>query len=117
MHNYSVASHRHNVQTLLQLCRAKRACACSYAVFLDMGLAFKPKEMVKSGGVPFVFDKSKPSRIGLVRRPIDGVWPDSASKGTLLAQQALRFKVSSIAQPASLLHVQSKWGRNGSFAQ
>ena len=48
-----------------------------------MGLAFNPKEMVKSGGLPFKFDDTKPSRIGLVQRPVDGVWPDGAGEGAL----------------------------------
>jgi Retinal pigment epithelial membrane protein len=53
----------------------------NYAVFLDMGLAFNPKVMVKEGGIPFKFDYSKKSRIGLVRKPRGGVykWPEGAT--------------------------------------
>jgi carotenoid cleavage dioxygenase-like enzyme len=40
----------------------------NYAIFIDSALIFDPKNMVRSGGMPFVTDKSRPSRIGLVRK-------------------------------------------------
>jgi Retinal pigment epithelial membrane protein len=37
--------------------------------------------MVKEGGLPFKMDRSRPSRIGLVRKPSGGVykWPEAAA--------------------------------------
>lgn len=48
----------------------------NYAIFLDTALVFDPKNMVKTGGMPFVTDKALPSRIGLVRKsePEKGVF-------------------------------------------
>lgn len=40
----------------------------SYAVFIDHALVFDPKAMVRNNSLPFVMDKSRSSRIGLLRR-------------------------------------------------
>jgi carotenoid cleavage dioxygenase len=40
----------------------------AYFVFLDMPLCFEPERIVKNGTLPFHFDKSRPSRFGLMPR-------------------------------------------------
>eukprot|EP00899_Mesostigma_viride_P017268 jgi/Mesvir1/25542/Mv01786-RA.4 len=39
-----------------------------FAIFMDLPLLFDGKVMVKEGKLPFVFDKSRPSRFGLLPR-------------------------------------------------
>lgn len=44
------------------------ALTSNYAIFLYMPLFFRPKEMVKGEGFPFVFDPTKPSMFALLPR-------------------------------------------------
>eukprot|EP00892_Ulva_mutabilis_P001430 jgi/Ulvmu1/11288/UM074_0003.1 len=59
---------------------------------MDHALVFDPETMVRSGGLPFVMDKSRPSRIGLLRRAA----PDAA---------AVWFDV----EPFSCFHTATAW--------
>lgn len=40
----------------------------TYAVFMDHALVFDPQAMVREGSLPFAVDRSRESRIGLLRR-------------------------------------------------
>ncbi|GAB4814752.1 hypothetical protein N2152v2_001798 [Parachlorella kessleri] len=39
-----------------------------YAIFMDCPLVLKPERMVKEGKLPFIFDKSRPARFGVLPR-------------------------------------------------
>jgi Retinal pigment epithelial membrane protein len=54
------------------------ATSRNFAIFLDAGLAFNPKAMVREGGLPFTMDTSRPSRIGLVKKPRNGEFEHAA---------------------------------------
>jgi carotenoid cleavage dioxygenase-like enzyme len=44
------------------------AITANYAVFMDHALVFEPQEMVKRNTLPFIFDRKRPCRIGLLKR-------------------------------------------------
>ena len=48
------------------------ACTASYAVFWDLPLLFDPKVMVTEDRLPFVFDKARGARFGLLQRRAEG---------------------------------------------
>ena len=51
-------------------CGAERSCVCVVpaVVFLDLPLLFAPDAMLKKGGLPFQFDKTRGMRFGVLDR-------------------------------------------------
>jgi len=71
----------------------------NHVIFIDAPLFFKPEAMIRRGTLPFVFDKTSPFRLGVMRRDLEVADKDSVMWFNL--------------EPAMCFHVANAWETKG----